>query len=109
MATYLELFGLNSDSDLQDRTVVASIVAAEAVRADATPPANQAAREAWAALVFANPKTEATRMLWALLAANKDSTVAAITGASDAVLQSAVDGAIDLFADNPPNPPPVTP
>lgn len=99
MATYLELFGLKYDSDLQDRTAAAVMIAAETIRSDEAPPANQAARLAWAARVMANPKAEAERMLWAVLAVNKDATVAQITGASDAALQTQVDAAVDLFAD----------
>ena len=98
MATYLELFGLKNDSGLQDRVTVAVIVAAEGVRTDASPPANQAQRLAWAGTAMADPKAESVRMLWALLAANKDATTAAILAADDATLQSKVDAAVDLFA-----------
>ena len=100
MATYLELHQLNSDSDLQDKVRVASVIAADTIRSDGAPPANQAARLAWAANVLRNPVSEAERMLWAVLAANKSSSVAEIQGASDANIQTAVDSAVDLFADN---------
>ena len=101
MATYLELHALNKDSDLQDKVRVAVVVAADNIRSDGAPPANQVARLAWASKVMQNPVREAERMIWAVLASNKDASVAAITSASDASVQSAVDAAVDLFADNP--------
>jgi hypothetical protein len=100
MATYLELKTLSNDSDLNDRIQVAAVVAAETVRSDGTPPANQAARLAWSAKVMQNPIVEAKRMIWAILAQNKDSSAAAIQASTDATLQTAVDNVVDLFADN---------
>ncbi len=100
MATYIELFNLRNNSILKNRVSVAIIVAAENIRSDGSPPANQAVRLIWAKASFANPNQEADRMLWALLAANKSSTVSNITDASDAVIQTAVDAAVDIFADN---------
>jgi len=101
MATYLELHAHVNDSVLQDRTRVAVVVAADNIRSDGAPPANQTARLAWAAKVMENPVLEAKRMIWAVLAANKDSSIAQIDSATDAQLQTAVDNAVDLFADNP--------
>jgi len=101
MATYSEIFSIRSEANLVERVTVAVVVAAEAIRADALPPANQAARLVWASKVFADPSTEARRMLWAVLAANKSYTLAQITGATDTVLQNNVDASVDLFADNP--------
>jgi hypothetical protein len=98
MATYLELFNLRNDSDLQDKVVVAVVIAAEAIRVDGSPPANQAQRLVWAGTAMENPKAEAERMLWAVLAANKDATVATIQAATDAAIQTQVDAAVDLFA-----------
>jgi hypothetical protein len=37
-------------------------------------------------------------MIWAVLAQNSNATLAAILGASDATVQSAVNAAIDVFA-----------
>ncbi len=98
MATYLELCDLKNNSDLQDKVKAACIIAANNIRIDASPPANQTQRLAWAASTMMNPKTEAIRMLWAVLAANKDATVSAILNASDSAIQSNVEDAIDLFA-----------
>lgn len=98
MALYLELFALKNNSDLQDRMTVAVVVAAEAIRVDSSPPTNQAQRLVWAANAMAGPVAEGKRMLWALLAANKDATTSAILAADDATLQAKVDAAVDLFA-----------
>jgi hypothetical protein len=99
MATYLELHALNSDSDMNDRIQVAAVVAAETIRNDQAPPANQAARLVWSAKVMQNPVVEAKRMLWAVLASNKNSSVSQIQASTDAQLQTAVDSVVDLFAD----------
>lgn len=98
MATYTELFDLRHNSDLMNRISVANIVAAEVIRKETTSVPNHANRLIWAKAVFENPTIEAKRMLWAVLAANKDNTVAQITGASDVEIQTAVDTAIDIFA-----------
>lgn len=98
MATYTELYGLHNDSALKNRVVVACIVAAEVVMDELDTTPNHANRLIWAASVLANPQTEATRMYWALLAANKDATIESIQGATDAAIQSQVEVHIDLFA-----------
>lgn len=98
MATYMELYSANNDSDLQDKVAVAVIIAAEMIRTDASPPDNQNQRLQWGKLVMNNPVVEAKRMLWAVLAANKDIELSQILGASDEMIQSKVDDAIDLFA-----------
>ena len=98
MATYIELFELKDNSDLQDKATVAVVKAAHSIANDATPPANQAARLVWAAEAVSNPVAVAQKMLWILLAGNSELSAAQITGASDAAIQAAVDGAVDLFA-----------
>ena len=98
MATYPELFGLCSNSALRNRVMVGCVIAAEAVRMEAENVANHANRLVWAKAVFANPAPEADRMLWAVLAQNNQLTVAQITGASDAALQTAVNAAVNVFA-----------
>lgn len=98
MALYLDLYALKNDSFLQDRVAMAVVIAADTIRTDGSPPANQAQRLVWAASAMGNPKGEAIRMLWALLAANKDASTATILSADDATLQSQVDAAVDLFA-----------
>ncbi len=98
MATYSELFDLKNNSALKNRVIVAIIIAAEAVMADVSVPVNKRQRDAWAAAVFANPKSEADRMFWALIAANEAADVAQITGATDAAILANVEAHIDLFA-----------
>lgn len=98
MATYLEIFDLRSNSALRNRIAVACVVAAEAIRNESGATTNHANRMIWAKAVFANPESEAVRMLMALLAQNKDATVGQITGVTDANLQTGVNAAVDVFA-----------
>lgn len=98
MATYIELFSTQSDQALFQRVTTACIIAAETIRSEGDGVTNHPNRAIWAADVFANPRHEARRMMWAVLAANKDNTVAQITGATDIQIQTAVDSAVDLFA-----------
>ena len=98
MATYTELYNLRNDNALKNRVVVAVIVSAETVMDEDAGTDNRANRLLWARSVFAAPEREADRMFMAVLAANKDSAVATIQGASDAAIQANVDAHIDLFA-----------
>lgn len=98
MATYNELYGLRNNSELRNKVVVAVIVAAETIRNEDGGTPNHANRLLWAAQAFANPLPLGQQILWALLAANKDNAVPAIEGASDEVIQAAVDAVVDLFA-----------
>lgn len=98
MATYAELLDLSGNSVLQAKIRVACVIAAETIRTESPATANHANRLVWAASVFADPIQESRRMTWAVLAQNKDATVAQITGASDAVVQNAVNSAVDVFA-----------
>ena len=99
MATYMELSVLFNHSDLQDKVRVACIVAAETIRAEDAGTANHANRLKWARRAFSSPGSVRDDMLMALLAANKDQTVAQITSATDVLIQSKVDAAVDVFAD----------
>jgi hypothetical protein len=98
MATYDELLLASEDPALRKRVKVATVIASETIRteSDATP--NHAARLVWARLVFESPESATDRMLWAVLAQNKAAAYAAIVGASDATIQTAVDAAVDVFA-----------
>lgn len=98
MATYTELFDLHNYSDLINKVTVACIVAAEMVHGEDLVTENHANRLVWAARVLNNPKQEAIRMYWALLATNADQPVGTIQGASDVAIQSQVEAHIDLFA-----------
>lgn len=105
MATYTELFGLRNNSALRNRVTTAVLISAETVMAELDTVPNHANRLLWAKDVFASPSTEADRMFMAVLAANKDATVAQILGASDAAIQANVDAHVDLFATGPTIPP----
>ena len=100
MATDLEMRDLFSDIDRQNRIEVACIGSAEPIRTEeGITGDNHSNRMIWAKQAFTNPNAIRDPMLKALLAANKDSTVAAIQSVSDAALQTLVDEAVDLFAD----------
>ena len=90
MATYLELRSLFNDGDLNNKMEVAVIIAAQTLIAG-TPSAQESA---WAAKCFSGTKGEAAKALMGILASNKGSTVTQIQGASDSVLQTAVDGIV---------------
>ena len=98
MATYSELYDLRNNSALKNKVAIAVIVAAETIMGEDGGTPNNANRLVWAAGVFANPRVESDRMFMAVLAANAGSSVAQITGASDAAIQANVDEHIDLFA-----------
>lgn len=98
MATYIELFNLRNDTGLRNRIAVASVVAAETIRTEDDQTPNHANRLAWSAAVLLDPVRQAERMLWLLLASNKDATVEQIQGVPDSTIQSAVDSAVNLFA-----------
>ena len=91
MATLLELRGLFSDSDLQDRVEAALIISAQGLLDAPTPPAND---QKYAAQVFANPRAEARKALMSVLAANESATLAQIQGATDAAIKTNVDAVI---------------
>lgn len=101
MATYAELLTIASTSSgeaLRNRIRVGVVVAADVIRAEAPGTANHANRLIWARQALNNPDAEAQRMLWAVLAQNRAFTVAQITGADDATVQTAVNAAVDLLA-----------
>jgi len=98
MATYLELYALRSNSELQDRVRMAVAVAAEMIRVEDVGTENHANRVTWAVNALANPMHMAEQTLWAVLASNKDLTTAQIVGASDVAIQENVDAVVDLFA-----------
>lgn len=98
MATDIELYNLHNDSELRNRVLIQCVVTAEAIMNEDGGTPNHANRLIWAAATFANPKVEAYRMFIAVLAANKDATVEAIRGASEAQILTNVGDHVDLFA-----------
>ena len=101
MATYTELRQLYAHGDLLNRIEVACIVAAEKIRAEDVTTENHVNRITWAKATFGGSRRVAELMLMSLLAANRALSVEQITGVNvtDEVLQTAVDGAVNLFAD----------
>jgi hypothetical protein len=98
MATYVELLSASQNPNLADRVKVACVIAAETIRVEVGTTPNHANRLLWAKGVFVDPSTSAARMLWAVLAQNAGVPLATIIGASDATVQNAVNGAVDVFA-----------
>lgn len=98
MATYFELLQAAEHPDLNRRVRVACVVAAQKIRTEPTDTPNHALRMAWAATVFANPDGETKRMAWVAIAQNRAATLAQIIGADDEAVQTAVDGAVNVFA-----------
>lgn len=98
MATYAELKSASENGPLLDKIKVACIIAAEKIRTESAQTSNHATRLLWAKATYADPVSEAKRMMWAVLAQNQAATSAQILGATDATVQTAVDAAVDVFA-----------
>jgi hypothetical protein len=96
MATYAELLTASENEALRNKIRVALVIAAERVRTDATPPANQAARLVWAREVFLGGGNVES-MMRVVLAQNASAPLASILAASDAAVLTAVEAAIDVF------------
>lgn len=95
MATYTELFELRSNSGLRNKVAVACAVKAQALIDGPSP---TAAQLAWAQAAIRDPIAVADSLLNYVLAANKSATVAQITGATDAAIQTNVSAAVDKLA-----------
>lgn len=93
MATYLELFALKNDSDLQDKVAVAIVKAAQAILV--TNPTPSSDRVAWAATVNANPGQQGKQALMFVLAANSSASVSQILNSTDAAIQTNIDDLVD--------------
>ncbi len=99
MATYAEILTASANDALRQKILVACVLAAEKVRIEvAANVPNHAARLAWAKATYANPEQAQKGMIMAVLAQNSTFTLAQIIGATDAVVQTAVDAAVDVFA-----------
>lgn len=98
MATYDELLQANANSALLNKVRVAVVVAATDIMAEATAIANHTNRLKWAKEVFTDPAQAGARMMWPVLAQNKTAPLASITGADDATVQTAVNNAVNVFA-----------
>ena len=91
MAAYSDLRNLFNDSVLRNRTQVAIAVSAHDLAETATPTDDDLA---WVAKALGDTAGEANKALKFVLAENKDASVGAITGASDATLQTNVDAVV---------------
>ena len=98
MATYAELLTAGENDGLRRKVRVGCIIAANVIMTELATVPNHTARLAWAKAVYENPVTAGEKMLWAVIAQNNTFTLAQITGASDAAVQTAVTAAVDLFA-----------
>ena len=98
MATYDELLAASKHDALRQRILVACVVKANEIILEAGATANHAARLAWAKTAIASPESVRDQVLWSALAQNKVAALAAITSASDALLQTAVDAAVNGLA-----------
>lgn len=94
MATYTEIYSLMQDGDLLGRTAVALVVAADAIRANGSA---TVAQHKWATQVLGSPIAWAPRALALALVQNKTLALLQLKAASDAALQSAVDGAVTML------------
>lgn len=88
MATYLELERIGEDDGLGRLIKEALYIAAEALLSG-TPTDDEIV---WADYVLLRPGDEITKAQHALIAQNENATIAQITGASDATVQTAVNG-----------------
>lgn len=92
MATYAELYGLGSNSDLRNKIAVAATIKAKDYIALETPTEDQLA---WASKTLLSPVAVAIQLQPYVLAANSTLSTAQITGATDAGIQTAVNAAVD--------------
>ena len=96
MASYTDLYDIRQDSVLINRVSIAVAIKAQTYIDGATPTADELN---WAAKVLPlnGGRTEAEKLLQYLLASNNTAAIAAITGASDATIQTAVDAAVNAL------------
>ena len=110
MASYLELYNLKDDSDLQDRTASALAVAIDKINQgeDNVAPFSQTPDYAtahgkrcdWARENLPLTLGARNAALTQVLAANRNNTTQQIQDSTDEQLQARVDGVVDLLAGN---------
>jgi hypothetical protein len=98
MATYTELQGIAAGNQLLAKFTTAVAIQAEAIRNENPATTNHANRLIWAKQAYSDPQAMAVKMTWAVLAQNASATSAAILGASDSLIQTAIAAAVDVFA-----------
>jgi len=104
MATYTEIFDVYSNTAagsqaLLNKIVSAVLISAESIRNEATNVTNHANRVIWSKQAFSDPGGKAKQMFGALLASNNTLTQSQILNAADSGIQTAVDNAVNIFAD----------
>ena len=95
MASYVDIRSIWNDvsnDGLKAKVDVAIVVAATDKLIGVT---STAAEYKWAGATLANPKSEARKALLAVMASNKDVTIAQMQGASKEVVQAKVDELVD--------------
>ncbi len=92
MATHAEIFGLLNDHVMKNKVAGAALVKANTISDLATPTTLQLD---WAQSAYRRPIAVAEELWPAMLGSNAEATVAQITGASDALIQTAVNDAVD--------------
>lgn len=99
MATLSEIYTLLEDPTLKEKVASACLIAAQAIIEEDAGTTNHANRLKWAKATFKNPVQAGDDLLKAVLAANNSAALASITSASDSTIQTAVNAAVDVFAD----------
>ena len=94
MATLEELHGLAGSGDLINKVAAAIAIYAYDILQETTG-TNLVARQEWAKGALASPHAEAEKQWIYVLAKNNASTVAQITNATDATIQTQLEEAID--------------
>jgi len=97
MATYTELFDFKADPDgtaFRNKVSVAVTKKAQALIDGATP---TAAEIAWADAAIKAPLSKSNELVNYVLAANSTASIAVITAATDATIQTNVDAAVDAL------------
>lgn len=95
MATYTELYQYRATDDyqaLENKVAVAVAIKAQAIADLPTPTAEQIA---WAVEALSSPGGKAETVINYVLAANSGLTIAQITAATDAAIQTNVNAAVD--------------
>jgi hypothetical protein len=104
MATYNELYDVYSNTvpgaqAILNKIVIAVMIAAETIRVEDPATSNHANRLIWAKQALSSPYGKSYQMFPALIAQNSNATQSQILNVSDVSLQTAVNNAINIFAD----------
>jgi hypothetical protein len=98
MATFTELITASSNATLTEKIRIATLIAADNVLMESPAVPDHLSRTRWAQKVFADPSVETTKMIWPVLVKNRTATLAQITGATDEIVQTAVNASVSSVA-----------